>query len=70
MRPVRVLLNRRPRGNFVAASDGRAVLCFAIGSLLDWNNLVWHHLVYRVARVLDRVSELLLTPVRSSDVAS
>jgi hypothetical protein len=40
--------------NSVAATDGRAVLQFATRSLLDWNDLVWHHLVYRVARVLDR----------------
>jgi hypothetical protein len=42
-------------------TDGRAVLHFATRSLLSWNDLVWHYLVYWVTRVLDRVSESLFT---------
>jgi hypothetical protein len=44
-------------------TNGRAVLHFATQSLLSWNDLVWHHLVCGVTRVLDCVSELLYTGV-------
>jgi hypothetical protein len=42
------------------ATNGRAVLHFATQSLLSWNDLVWHYLVCRTTRVLDRVSGLIL----------
>ena len=42
------------------ATYDRAILHLATQPLVDWNDLVWYHLVCRVTRVLDRVSDSLL----------